>query len=55
MSGFKRVKRIIQVNCRECWGTGKAVGEPCRTCKGKGEVDTVVWEIVADDNEAVPS
>lgn len=49
---MKTVRRIIKVICFDCYGTGLAVGGKCRTCKGTGEVERWVVEIVDEDNEA---
>lgn len=46
---MKRIRRIIMVRCTDCWGTGRSVSGSCITCKGKGEVERVVVEIVQDD------
>lgn len=48
-SAMKRIRRIIMVRCTDCWGTGRSVSGSCITCKGKGEVERVVVEIVQDD------
>lgn len=52
---MKRIRRIIMVACPDCYGTGLAVGGKCRTCKGTGEVERVVNEIVHEDDEVKAS
>lgn len=51
MSKYKRVRRVVMVYCGDCWGTGKAGGGKCETCKGTGEVERIANEIVSDDEE----
>lgn len=51
MSKYKRVRRIILVPCPDCYATGLSVGGKCTTCKGSGEVERVVNEIVREDEE----
>lgn len=46
---MKRIRRIVQVSCPDCYGTGREVGGKCHTCKGRGEVERVVVEVVHDD------
>ena len=52
MGKFKTVRRVVMVACTDCWGTGRAGGGKCESCKGKGEVETIVNEIVADEEGA---
>lgn len=47
---MKQIKRIVLVPCGDCYGTGLAVGGKCSTCKGTGEVERVVVEMVHEDN-----
>ena len=54
MSKYKTVRRIVFVPCPDCWGSGLAVGDKCRTCKGSGEVERVVNEIVAEETLTTP-
>lgn len=52
---MKRIRRIVRVPCPDCWGSGLSVGGKCRTCKGSGEVERVVNEIVHEENEVKAS
>ena len=54
MSKFKTVRRIVFVPCPDCWGSGRAVGGACETCKGRGEVERVVNEIVPEETLTTP-
>ena len=49
MSKHKTVQRWVSVPCPDCWGTGRETGGKCATCKGTGNVERVVNEIVSDD------
>lgn len=49
MAKYKEVRRIIEVVCMSCWGTGLAVGDKCLECRGKGKVQRVVVEIIHDE------
>ena len=49
---MKRIRRVIQIQCPDCVGLGRVAGtsKKCPTCKGNGEVDRVINEIVHDDD-----
>lgn len=50
---MKRIRRIVRIQCPTCSGLGRVAGtsKKCSECKGKGEVDRVINEIVHDDEE----
>lgn len=46
-----RVRRLIKVTCMECLGTGhNGRGEQCKPCKGTGEVERWINEIVWEED-----
>lgn len=49
MSKYRTVRRVVLVPCPDCFGTGLETGGKCRTCKGRGDVERIVNEIVAED------
>lgn len=51
---MKQIRRIVLVPCTDCFGTGKEIGGPCSTCKGKGEIERPVVEFIHDENAPVP-
>lgn len=46
---MKTVRRIVKVPCPDGWGTGRETGGKCRACKGAGEIERIVNEIVHDE------
>lgn len=55
MSGYKRVRRLVMVPCTNCLGSGIVVAKndqkKCPECKGTGEVEKWITEIVVDEKE----
>lgn len=49
MSKYKEVRRTVKIMCSDCWGTSRTLGGKCETCKGTGQVDRVIVELVPDD------
>jgi DnaJ-class molecular chaperone len=55
---MQRIKRIIQIQCKDCFGKGyghnpDGTRKPCEVCGGTGEVERVVNEILTDENGIV--
>jgi DnaJ-class molecular chaperone len=52
---YKRIRRLISVPCGNCLGTGIAPAEnkqnQCPHCKGTGEVQKWLIEIVNDETQ----
>lgn len=46
MKGYKRIRRVIRVICTDCYGTGLFIVSECSTCKGTGDVERVIVELV---------
>lgn len=51
---MKTVRRIVKIECKDCGGNGyrhdnSGARVRCAPCKGTGEVERVVNEIVHDD------
>ena len=55
MSGYKRVRRLVLVPCGNCLGTGTVVAKgnerKCPECKGTGNVEKWIVELVSEDDE----
>jgi DnaJ-class molecular chaperone len=53
VDAYKRIRRLVLVTCTNCLGSGvvatKNEQKLCPECKGKGEVEKWVVEIVNDD------
>lgn len=53
MKAHKRVRRLVLVLCSNCLGSGsvmaKSEQKKCPECKGKGEVEKWIIEIVNED------
>ena len=53
--GYKRIRRLVMVTCTNCLGSGtittKSDKKKCPDCKGSGEVEKWIVEIVNDDDE----
>lgn len=50
----KRIQRIVKIDCKDCGGNGyrhdnRGERVKCVPCKGTGEVETIVNEIVNED------
>jgi hypothetical protein len=50
----KQVRRLVMVLCSNCLGTGivpmKNGDKKCPNCKGKGEVEKWIVELINDDD-----
>lgn len=55
MGKHRTVRRVVLVYCTACWGTGRAGGGKCEKCDGTGKVETIVNEIVSDDEQVKAS
>lgn len=55
MSEYKRVRRLVMVPCNNCLGSGliatKNDQKKCPECKGSGEIEKWIVEIVVDDDK----
>jgi DnaJ-class molecular chaperone len=53
MIAHKQIRRLMLVPCSNCLGTGRALAKneqtKCPECKGKGEVEKWITEIVNDE------
>jgi DnaJ-class molecular chaperone len=53
MKVYKRVRRLVMVLCSNCLGSGSVTTKndqkKCPDCKGKGEVEKWIVEIVNED------
>jgi DnaJ-class molecular chaperone len=51
--GYKRIRRLVMVTCTNCLGSGtimtKSDKKKCPDCKGSGEVEKWIVEIVNED------
>lgn len=52
---MRRIRRTIQRRCTNCLGGGQIITgngrEACGSCNGTGEVESVVWEIVHEEED----
>lgn len=52
---MKRIREVIKIVCVTCLGAGRIINGhgriDCPTCKGTGEVDSVVWRIVPEEED----
>lgn len=46
---WQRVRRLILVVCMDCFGSGVLRGQTCITCKGTGEIEKHITEIINED------